>query len=61
MDIPVRTVVVNQLFEGRDAVGEDRVDHHDQPTVIAGLIVRDQLLPLIAIRLLGVEERRLVR
>jgi hypothetical protein len=48
MDIPVGTVVVDQLFEWCDAVREDRVNHHDEATVVEGLIVPDQLLPLIA-------------
>jgi hypothetical protein len=53
--------IPDQLLEVGHARGKDHVPHHNQTAVEVLLVPADPVLPLVAIRILGVEERSLYR
>jgi len=49
--------LADQLLRIRHAVGEDVVDHHDEPTRLKLLVFDDQALPVVPSRVLSLEQR----
>src|SRR5262249_48888334 len=61
VEVLPRIGVDDQLFEEREAIPEDRVDHDDEAAVKPLLVESNVRLPVVPARVLGVEERRLRR
>jgi hypothetical protein len=60
VEIMLRVRPDDELLEVGDAVGEQRVHHHDEPAVELLLVTADEVLSRVALGVLRVEERRLL-